>query len=122
MSGYMTRPFYCPHHDNHVEATHYVVWGGERQTLLYYEIECSIKRDITPHLIAFDNTDTEHVAIAISCGIVGCGVTLIDTGDIALGMQLSDITDVSLPRKEFLALMNFKYTGYELKKKYYGME
>lgn len=118
MSGFMTRPFYCSCHEVHEQATHYIVWGGERQTLLYYPIEEPIIDNITPHIVSYVKYEEQIVPIAVTCGIVGCGVRLQNENDISLGIVIQDVRNIKMPKKEFDALVNFKYTGYEIKTKY----
>ena len=113
---FMTRPFSCDCHEVHEVATHYVVWGGKRQTLVYYPIEEPIIDDITPHIVSYVDDNKPMVAIAITCGIIGCGIRLKDPNDIAFGIDILDVRNLLMPRKEFKALINFKKTGYELKK------
>lgn len=114
MSGFMTRPFYCNCHEIHDEATHYIVWGGTRQSLIYYPIEEPIVDNITPHIVSYVEYNKDIIPISVTCGIVGCGVRLKDPDNIAMGIVIQDVRNIKIPLKEFNALVNFKNTNYEL--------
>lgn len=116
MSLIITRPFYCPEHNNHVFAKYYVAYGSTRQLLFPYEINMRIIHDITPHIISVgEMTDTE-VPIVVSCGIIGCGISLKNFPNISEGIIIHSAREYTLSRKDFDALFHFKKTGYELSK------
>lgn len=120
MEGYLSRPFHCACHENHVHATHYIVYGGRRKTMLYYPIQQEITNDITPHIVSYKSDDENNkVYIAVSCGIVGCGIRLKNPDKVSDGFVFLDIREMTLPAPEFKALINFKDTGFELHKRFY---
>lgn len=110
----ITRPFYCACHEAHDNATHYVVWGGTRQRPIYYPIEQYIIDNITPHIVSFGNIENGEIPIAITCGIVGCGIELKDRDNPSAGIEIYDIRNYRLELQEFKSLVRFKRTGYEL--------
>ena len=120
MQGYITRPFHCACHENHVHATHYIVYGGRQKTMLYYPIQQEIIDNITPHIVSYKSDEEKNkVNIAISCGVVGCGLRLNNPDKVSEGFVYLDIRKMTLPKNEFKALINFKHTGFELHKRYY---
>jgi len=107
----VTRPFYCPEHRNHLRAKYYIAFGGTRQLLFPYVIEMRIIRNITPHIISYE--DGKH-NIIVSCGIVGCGIEMKNIKDIREGITIMEAHYFLFDKKNFDALINFKNTGYEL--------
>lgn len=114
MSGFITRPFYCEHH--HKKAKQYVVWGGERQTLIVYSMELYPIEHITPHIVSYKGLVDGKMAIAITCGVIGCGIDYKDPEDVQQGIIFNDIRTFVIPENDWDALVTFKFTGYELSK------
>jgi len=110
--GIITRPMYCPNH--HTEAKKVIVYGGERKKLLIYMINYRVIEHITPHIISYVRDYDGMMPIAYSCGVLDCGVEIIDKDNLALGIRYLSIKTLELPIKEFKALLDFKNTGYEL--------
>jgi hypothetical protein len=116
MADLISRPFYCPNHKIHDKATHYVVWGGTRQKLILYKIEWNVKNGMTPHLIVWKGLVKENkfMSINISCGVLGCGVSLKKEEDDSYTPVFNKIQSTELPLKEWNALVMFRNTNYEL--------
>ncbi len=114
MSGFITRPFLCKHY--HRDATQYVVWGGRRQTLIAFSMELYPIDHITPHIISYMEIIDGYMAIAVTCGVIGCGIDFKDPYDTEQGIIFNDVRKYILPEKEWIALLDFRDTGYELSK------
>ena len=112
--SFSTRPFYCE--GKHRRASHAIVWGGTRNTLIYTEINRPIIKNITPHLISYTLAKDGFMEIACSCGVLGCGIEFIDDEHVEKGIRFLDVRLYKLPINEWKALYNFKNTGYELSK------
>ena len=52
--------------------------------------------------------------IAITCGVVGCGIDLKDPSDVSQGIVFNEIRKGVLSLKEWNALVLFRNTGYEI--------
>jgi len=114
MSGFLTRPFHCPHY--HRKAKRYVVWGGTRQSLIIYSMELYPIGHITPHLVSYGEFKDGNMPIAVTCGVLGCGIELKDPDDLSQGIIFKRVDNYVLPHKEWNALVLFRNTGYELSK------
>ena len=56
------------------------------------------------------------MSIAVSCGIIGCGIDYKDPDDKTQGIIFNKVNNYILPENEWIALLTFKHTGYELSK------
>lgn len=105
---------YCEHDHSGMES--HIVWGGTRQKLVLYPNTADIIDGITPHIISFVNPDKPKVAIACTCGVIGCGVSFKDNKNIHGGIIMHEVKNMLLDQNDFQSLIDFKHTGYELLK------
>ncbi len=114
-SGFLSRPFYCPNHRLHEEATRVVVFGSTRKQLIVYDIEHYIIDNITPHIISYNKEiESNIIDIVVTCGIVGCGVDFKEPNDLSQGFIFNEVKTRKISINNWVALFNFKNTGFEI--------
>lgn len=131
--GFISRPFVCNHSHRNMED--YIVFGSTRQKLIVYPannypsdyseildeiiIDLKITDNVTPHIVSYlePTDDGLYMPIAITCGVVGCGMDFIDPENLDKGIRFNRVDKHLLPIKEFEALVTFTDTGFELTKK-----